>query len=258
MKRVLIVAGAVIVILVIGVAGVLAATFMGLRGAVDGQDVGPARIVLDGFSGIGVVPVGEREILLIDAGQDSSGEAIRAELSRRGLGPDAVTAILLTHGHNDHTGGLAAFPNAQVMALEREVAVVEGREGTHGPVTRLFPVSPTGVTVARPLHDGETVTIGNTTVRVFAVPGHTAGSAAYLVAGVLFVGDSANVTSDGEIEGAPWIFSDSQDENVASLRRLAERLSSEQVDVAAIVPAHSGAVDGLAPLTAFATGRETP
>jgi glyoxylase-like metal-dependent hydrolase (beta-lactamase superfamily II) len=256
MKRLLIVAGGVVAILVLAVGAVLAATFMGRRAASDGQDVGAARIVLDGFSGIGVVPVGEREVLLVDAGQDDSGDAILAELRRRGLGPEAVAAILLTHGHSDHTGAVARFPRAEVMALEREVPVVEGREGTHGPVPRLFPVRPTGVRVARALRDNETVTVGNTEVKVFAVPGHTAGSAAYLVSGVLFVGDSADVTSEGNIVGAPWVFSDSQDENAASLRSLAQRLTAQRLDVRAIVPAHSGAVTGLAPLTAFASGRE--
>ena len=60
------------------------------------------------------------------------------------------------------------------------------------------------------------------------------------------------MTSDGAIEGAPWIFSDSQADNVASLRRLAARLSSGEAAVRTIVPAHSGPVDGLAPLAAFA------
>ena len=251
LRRLLIVIAAIVVVLVLGVGGVLAVTFMGRRGIIDGQQVGDARIVADGFSSIGVVPAGEREVLLVDAGQDSAGTAILNELSRRGLGADAVTAIFVTHGHTDHTGALKVFPKAQVMALEREVPVVEGREGTNGPVTRLFPVSPTGVTV-RALRDGEDVAVGNRTVRVFAVPGHTAGSAAYLVDGLLFVGDSADVSSDGSIVGAPWIFSDSQDENVVSLRRLAGRLASEGVAVRAIVPAHSGPVDGLGPLSAFA------
>jgi glyoxylase-like metal-dependent hydrolase (beta-lactamase superfamily II) len=252
MKRILIVVGIVVVVLVLGVVGLLTATFMGRRGVTDGQEVGGARIVVDGFGAVGMVPVGERQVLLVDAGQDAAGEAILAELSRRGLSPDAVSAVLITHGHQDHTAALPLFTKAEVAALEAEVPVVEGREGTHGPLTRLFGPGPTGTTVSRRLRDGETFSVGNAQVRVFAVPGHTAGSAAYLVNGVLFVGDSADVTSDGAIQGAPWIFSDSQDENRASLQRLAQRLTDEGVKVTAIVPAHSGAVDGLAPLVAFA------
>ena len=252
MKRVLTIVGLVVLVLVVAVGGVLAATFLGRRSIADGQEVGGARIVADGFSSVGVITVAAREVLLVDAGQSATGAAILAELSRRGLTAESVTAILITHGHQDHTGALKMFPKARVMALEAEAAMVEGREGSHGPVTRLFPVSPTGVTVARRLHDAEIFTVGSASVRVFAMPGHTAGSAAYLVNDVLFVGDSADVSSNGELLGASWIFSDSQRDNRASLRRLAERLRQDSITVKAIVPAHSGPVDGLAALTAFA------
>jgi glyoxylase-like metal-dependent hydrolase (beta-lactamase superfamily II) len=142
------------------------------------------------------------------------------------------------------------------MALQAEVPLVEGRAGSNGPVTRLFPVSLTGVTVDRVLHDGDVVMLGTNPVRVYAVPGHTAGSAAYLVNGALFIGDSADVTSDGEIQGSPWMFSDSQSENRASLVRLEQRLARDGAHVTAIVPSHSGTSDGLAPLTAFARENE--
>ena len=85
------------------------------------------------------------------------------------------------------------------------------------------------------------------------MPGHTAGSAAYLVNNVLFVGDSADVTSGGVLQGSPWLFSDSQAQNRASLAALAARLKKEGVTVKAIVPAHSGALqDGLPQLDALA------
>ena len=173
-----------------------------------------------------------------------------------GLGADAVAAILLTHGHSDHTAGIARFPQAQIMALGTEVPLVEGLEGSLGPVTRLFPVSPTGVNVTSVLRDGDVVTFGGTQIRVYAVPGHTVGSAAYLAEGVLFVGDSADVTTDGSLQGAPWMFSDSQTENRASLVRLEQRLRADRVNVTAIVPSHSGYTTGLAPLTEFARANE--
>jgi glyoxylase-like metal-dependent hydrolase (beta-lactamase superfamily II) len=138
------------------------------------------------------------------------------------------------------------------MALEAEVPLVEGRVGARGPLPRMFPVSATGIAVSRALHDGDVVTVGSTPVRVYAVPGHTAGSAAYVAGGVLFLGDSADVASDGTLKGAPWIFSDSQAENRAALARLEQKLVADGVMVTAIVPAHSGAAEGLAPLSAFA------
>jgi len=69
-------------------------------------------------------------------------------------------------------------------------------------------------------------------------------------------GDSGDVTSDGAIQGAPWLFSDSQAQNRESLVRLARQLEAEKTTVTAIVPAHSGSVAGLAPIVAFAQAPE--
>lgn len=256
MKRMLKTMGLLVLALVMGVAWLLAATFLGRRAVMDGQELDRIRVVADGFSSVAVIPISDRQVALIDAGADETGEAILRELARRRMGPDAVAAILLTHGHSDHIAAIGQFPQAQVMALESEIPLVEGRAGARGPVTRLFPVSPTGVSVVRVLHDGDVVALGGTSIRVYAVPGHTAGSAAYFVDGVLFVGDSADVASDGSLQGSPWVFSDSQAENRASLVRLEQRLTADGANVTTIVPSHSGTTDGLAPLTAFARANE--
>jgi glyoxylase-like metal-dependent hydrolase (beta-lactamase superfamily II) len=256
MKRLLKIVGLVLLLVVIAVGGLLAVTFMGRQPIEDGQEFSGVRIIEDGFTAVGVIPINDREVALIDTGQDSSGEIIRRELARRQLQPESVAAILVTHGHADHIGALGQFPDARVMALEAEVPLVEGRAGAKGPVPRLFPVSPTGVTVDQVLNDGEVVMLDTLPVRVYAVPGHTAGSAAYLVNGALFIGDSADIASDGRLQGSPWIFSDSQADNRASLVRLEQRLVSDGANVRVIVPSHSGTASGLAPLTAFARGNE--
>ena len=256
MKRLLKIVGLLVLVLVIGIASLLAVTFMGRRALIDGQEVNGIRVIADGFSSLAVIPINDRQVALVDAGDDQAGAAVLRELQRRQLAPEAVAAILLTHGHPDHTGAIRQFPKAQVMALEAEVPLVEGRAGARGPLPRLFPVSPTGVTVTRVLRDGDVVTLGEVPIRVYAVPGHTAGSAAYFVSGVLLVGDSADVASDGSLQGSPWIFSDSQAENRASLVRLEQRLIADGAQVMTIVPSHSGTADGLAPLTTFARANE--
>jgi hydroxyacylglutathione hydrolase len=253
MKRILKIVLLVVVVVVLLIAVPIASALLGRRSAEDGVEVNGVRIIKDGIVTIGVIPTGENTVALIDAGNDKAGAAILAELSRRKLDKDAVTAIFITHGHQDHVAAIPLFPKAEVMSLEREVAMVEGREGGHGPVTRLFPVTPTGVKVTHPLKDGETVTLGETQVRVFAVPGHSAGSAAYVVNEVLFVGDAADVGRGGDIQGSPWIFSDSQAEDRTSLVGLNKKLADEKVAVKAIAFAHSGVLsDGLAPLATFA------
>lgn len=253
MKRILILGGLVVGFLVVAGVLVIGSAFMGRQAITDGFEINGIRMVQDGFVGVAVLPIGEGEVALVDAGNDASGEAVLAELSRRGLGPDAVKAVLITHGHRDHIAAIPIFPNAEAMALGPDVALAEGRAGARGPLTRLFPASPTGVKVTRALQDGETVMLGTTSVRVFAIPGHTGGSAAYLVEGVLFVGDSADASSDGDIRAAPWAFSDDQAQNRSSLVGLHQRLSEEGAQVEAIAFAHSGVlVRGLAPLAAFA------
>ena len=253
MKRILKIVAFVIVLLVLVAIGTVASAFVGRQPITDGFEINGIRIVKDGIVSVAVVPIGTGEVALIDAGNDKTGKPILAELARRQLGPDAVKFILLTHGHPDHTAAIKVFPNARVMALGPDVALIEGLVGAHGPLTRFMPVSPTDVKVNHAFMDGETFMLNQVPVRVFGVPGHTAGSAAYLIDGVLFIGDAADTSSDGTMKQSPWIFSDSQAQDRASLVRLDQRLLKDGSDVQAIVFAHSGVlVKGLAPLNAFA------
>jgi glyoxylase-like metal-dependent hydrolase (beta-lactamase superfamily II) len=253
MKRFLKIFGLVILVLLIVAVGAIGSAFVGRQAITDGFEINGIRIVKDGIVSVAVVPIAPGEVALIDAGIDKTGKAILAELSRRQLSPEAVKAILLTHGHPDHVAAIKLFPDAKVLALGPDVALVEGLVRAHGPLPRLMPAAPTDVKVAHAFMDGETYTLNQVPVRVFGVPGHTAGSAAYLIDGVLFLGDAGDATGDGTIKQAPWIFSDSQAQDRASLVRLDQILLKDGTDVKAIVFAHSGVlVNGLAPLTAFA------
>ncbi len=253
MKKTLKIVGLVILVLVLGVGGLLAATFMGRQSITDGAEASGIRIVKDGVVSVGIVPISDHEVALVDAGNDKSGKAIMDELSRRHLGPDAVTTIMITHGHPDHIAAVAMFPKAQIVSLDAEKPLIEGRIGAKGPMTRMMPVSPTGITVTKPVADGDTFMLGPHTVHVFAVPGHTQGSAAYLVDDVLFMGDAADTKSDGTVIGSPWIFSDSQPQDRASLVALDARLARENLPVKTIAFAHSGLLaNGRSPLDSYA------
>jgi glyoxylase-like metal-dependent hydrolase (beta-lactamase superfamily II) len=253
MKLPLKVAIGVVVIPVVVVFAAIFAVFVGRQSVADGFEYNGIRIVKDGVVSLAVVPSGNGKVVLVDAGYDKGGKAILDELARRHLTPDAVAAILLTHSHPDHISGVDLFPYAEVMALQSELPLLEGRAGWRGPLMRLFPRL-SGTKVTRVLHDGETVSVGEVSAQVFAVAGHTPGSAAYLINNsVLFLGDAADISNDRKLQDPPWITSDDRVEDRAALVRLYQRLLEERADVKVIACAHSGVLEeGLAPLSAFA------
>lgn len=139
--------------------------------------------------------------VLIDAGTRFAAGGILRYLEQQGYAPEAVKAILVTHGDLDHIGGLHAVKEktgAEVICHRLEAPIVEGREqrkpARGGLAQRvmafftraLMPVKPTKVD--RPVEGGETV-FG---FRVVHTPGHSPGSASYLLPEkrVLFVGDA--------------------------------------------------------------------
>jgi len=245
-------------LLVLAFVGLVASAFWGNAPLPDGADLpGGARLVKDGFVAFFVLPAGGTSVALVDCGNDPEGKPILAELARRGAGPADVKAIFLTHGHGDHTAGCHRFPGAEVMALGPDVGLAAGTGTGRGLLSRFFKNSPEkSVRVTRVLNDGETVRVGENTVRVFAIPGHTAGSAAYLAGGVLYLGDSATDRKDGAFAGAPGLFSDSTEENHASLRGLFRRLKAEGLEVRAVAPAHSAPQLGTAAFEAFANSSD--
>jgi len=219
----------------------------------DGFQISPAaRLVKDGFVDVAVIDLGNGSVALIDAGHDPKAEAIHQELARRQLAPESVAAIFLTHGHGDHIAGCHAFPRAEVYALAEETPLVEGHARGAGLLTRFMPVKPTGIHVAHRLRDGDSVTLGARRIEVFAVPGHTLGSAAYLVDGALYFGDSAGANKTGLLTPAVGLFSDDPARNLASLKALAARLTPRAGEIHRLVFAHTGPLDSFEPLRTFA------
>lgn len=254
MKTVLKIIGGVVLLVVLCV-GVLAYMIMGgAQPMPDRQEIVPGVVSLkDGFVGVGVIATESGKVILIDAGNDSGAKAINTELDTRHLKRDDVWAIFLTHGHPDHRKGVAAFPKAAVYILGPDKDLALGKEKPKGPMPKFFPLSDDHVHITRTLHDGETVTYDGVNVQVFELPGHTAGSAAYLAKGVLFLGDGANFTKYGRLAGPKWIFSDDVEQGLISLRTLEHRLAPLAGSIKAVVTSHSGAsVNGFKSLESFA------
>ncbi len=113
---------------------------------------------------------------------DNSGNAILIDCSadiekvKTILSNDRVnlSAILLTHGHDDHRETLDDFKS------EFNCDIYLGEEDAN-----LFSIKNT-----IPLIDGEILTFGEISLTVFKTPGHTPGSVSLLFDNMLFCGDT--------------------------------------------------------------------
>jgi glyoxylase-like metal-dependent hydrolase (beta-lactamase superfamily II) len=107
------------------------------------------------------------------------------------------------------------------------------------------------------LQDGDSVQRGNVLVTAYLIPGHTDGSAAYLAAGTLYLGDSADSAKNGSLLPAKRFVSNDIEQNHASLKRLAEKLKPQASEIQFMEFAHSGPLSGIAPLLNFANNTPT-
>lgn len=218
---------------------------------------GGAEQVKDGMVSVGIIPSAAAQVILVDCGNDQKAKAILDALKQMGLGREAVKTILLTHAHPDHIAGCAVFPDAEVFAMAAEQSLLEGRMAARSPIGFLMGKRNSGIHVARYLQDGDVLQRGNVMVTAYLIPGHTDGSAAYLAAGTLYLGDSADSGKDGSLLPAKRFFSNDIAQNRASLKKLAEELKPQASEIQYLEFAHSGPLPGIAPLLDFANNTPT-
>lgn len=117
------------------------------------------------------------------------GAFIYKQLQEHGL---TLEAILLTHGHADHIGGLEelrALTGAPVYVGEGDLPMISNAN------MNLSAFMGKDVVCQEPEHliaDGDTLNIGNTTWHVLTTPGHSKGGVCFYNKenGVVFTGDT--------------------------------------------------------------------
>lgn len=150
-------------------------------------------------------------IALIDAGSGTTKGPtmghLPSSLAAIGVAPAAIDAVLLTHLHMDHIGGLTddngrpAFPNAELILHRREaeffldtpVDQLDDRSARHVAVQRAI-VGAYGARVRR-IDDGE----GLPGIAAHLAPGHTPGHSAWRIGsaetGALVLGDVVHLAA---------------------------------------------------------------
>jgi hydroxyacylglutathione hydrolase len=158
------------------------------------------------------------EAVVVDPGGD--GADLRLELARLGT---RCVAILITHGHWDHLGGVAELAEgtgAPVYMAEDERVLLENLPDLVPPGTPAR-----SYTADRFLAGDETLELAGIKFETLRVPGHSPGHLAFHAEDSLFSGDVLFAGSVGrtDLPGAD------HDTLVESLRMLTERFPPETI-----------------------------
>ncbi len=131
-------------------------------------------------------------VLVVDPGGDA--EVILSALRGR-----RVLAVLLTHGHFDHTGALNAFRGTEILIGRGDADMLSDPEKSAG--TMIGDTAPR-IPATRLLDGGERLEFPGFSlpVRVIATPGHTPGGLSYLILGELYSGDTLFRHSHGRTD----------------------------------------------------------
>ena len=150
---------------------------------------------------IWLIEFGQRQAVVVDPGDPVP---VTKQLRERGL---ELCAIVVTHAHWDHVDGITTL---------RQLFPVP----VYGPAKEAV----TGLT--HPLNEGQRIALGELSLQVMEVPGHTKGHIAYHGDDVVFTGDTLFGAGCGRI------FDGTAEQLYTSLQRIA-RLPDETLNYCA-------------------------
>lgn len=186
--------------------------------------------VQDSFSNIYLINDGGRYIA-VDAGNDIG--VVSEELNKLNINPDSVVAVLLTHSDGDHVASLKLFKNAKIYLSKDEEQMINGEKSRF-----LFFGNKIDSEEYTLIEDGQTINIGNITIKGILTPGHTPGSMCYLINNkYLFTGDLLSLKS-GKIDKFNEFFNMDTETAIKSIGIITEIPESEY-----ILTAHYGYSD---------------
>ena len=106
------------------------------------------------------------------------------------LDGERLDAVLLTHGHFDHTGAVNQMKKLYncrvIISAEDEEMLSDNNKNA----AFLIGSAPDPITADELVKDGDKIELGDLSFEVIATPGHTKGSVTYKIEDTLFTGDT--------------------------------------------------------------------
>jgi glyoxylase-like metal-dependent hydrolase (beta-lactamase superfamily II) len=234
-----------LILFVLTLAAVAAAAVVGMRWMrarfSEASEIKPGLYGVKSGGGIYLYAarVGEG-LYAFDTGADPGARPVDALLAALKGGHDDVRAIFMTHGHFDHIAGATQFPQARTYLGVQDVGLASGAIMPDAlaamVLTKAMQIPP--VTITNPMKGRATFSLSEgKTVEAFPVPGHTAGSFAFLFDGVLFPGDIM-ILKEGRLEPTPAAFDAHPAQNRSAIRALKAQLDNETLET--VCTAHGG------------------
>jgi metallo-beta-lactamase class B len=121
-------------------------------------------------------------LILIDTAQEPYVDTVIDNIRKVGFDPKNIKYILLSHGHLDHFGGavkIQKLSGARVALSESDwnfMATQEANAIKNGRATKPGDEAPKKDMVIK---EGDTIKLGDTSLKVYIMPGHTPGSVTY-------------------------------------------------------------------------------
>lgn len=169
-------------------------------------------------------------VVAVDLGWFGAAGALEEGLARLEADTGDVIAVFLTHSHRDHIAAWPLVRGATFIMAAGEVGRFTGTDEHQGWVPRaaatLLParLPAAGELVIHAFDHDTAFVFGADTVFAFTLPGHTSGSAAYLVGEVLFLGDALSRSPFAGYVTAKKPYSDDSALSRRALAALFERL----------------------------------
>jgi metallo-beta-lactamase class B len=113
--------------------------------------------------------------ILFDATDDETVHLVLDNIQKAGFNPKDIRYLIITHAHFDHFGGaerIRQATGARVAMSAEDWKQAEQLQATVKPGDKVRPRIARDLVIA----DGQTITLGDTTLKFYVTPGHTPGS----------------------------------------------------------------------------------